>query len=561
MKVNFSFFIIFSFFIFGITPISAAHLPQPRASEQRVASKISQALVYQSGAKLVSTAVVSLSNGNSEIIFENLPISINPSSIQVRLRGGMSAQLLSAKFRTRYVETASADSKILKSMSDSIADYNDKFSFMASEREVLIGESGLISQNQGRIGMGATATFTVKDLQDLATFYRTRLSEIKRQLHELGIRERKMREPFTALNQRFMELSVKSGKTSGEIVLSLNTPNAQSLEVDCIYWVSTARWYPQYDLNAESIDKPLKLTYKAVITQSSGLDWQNVALKVSTANPNLSNNRPVLNPQYIDYQVLAYSLKESAQMRSAKLQTDERAYNMAAVPAAKPAVDAVSDDLEAILDETDNSETSAIFDIALPQTIQTDGQEHTVKVQEHELKANFEYHAVPKIDPSVFLLAKVVDYGRLNLVAGNANIFYQDTYIGQSFIDPRTVSDTLLLSLGRDENITIKRAKPVDVKSEKKIFGDWKKETIEYEITVKNNKRQSINLEIFDQVPISRQKDIEVIVDESKLDGADYNKTYGKLCWKKTIEANSSKRIRFGYTLKSPKEQTIGFQN
>jgi uncharacterized protein (TIGR02231 family) len=194
----------------------------------------------------------------------------------------------------------------------------------------------------------------------------------------------------------------------------------------------------------------------------------------------------------------------------------------------------------------------------LSQSIPSDGEEHIVRVQESDMKAIYEYHSVPKVDPAAFLLAKITDYGQYHLLPGRASIFYQDTYVGQSMIDPRTVGDTLLLSLGRDEAITIKRTKPVDVKSEKKIIGDTKKEVIEYEITIKNNKRAPISIEILDQVPISRQKDIEIEVDEKKLSNAEYNSTYGKLLWKVNIEGNSSKKIRFGYILKYPKNQTIG---
>jgi uncharacterized protein (TIGR02231 family) len=164
---------------------------------------------------------------------------------------------------------------------------------------------------------------------------------------------------------------------------------------------------------------------------------------------------------------------------------------------------------------------------------------------------------VPKLDPSVFLIAKVTDYGQYNLIPAYASIFFEDTYIGQSFIDPKTVADTLALSLGRDENISIKRAKPIDIKSEKKIIGNTKKEVITYEITIKNNKRVAVLIEIFDQIPISRQKDIEIDVDKNELSGADYNKDFGKLSWRVKLEPNSSKRLRFGYSIKYPKDKVI----
>jgi uncharacterized protein (TIGR02231 family) len=535
-------------------------------TELRVKSTIKDATVYLTGAKLTSVATVSLTSGNTEVIFDNLPVGINPSSMQIRFKNGSNANLLSAKFRTRYVETASTDNRVLRGMHDSIIDFNDKFSTFNNEREILKGEENLIAQNQNRIGTGKDNSLSVNDLKELSLYYRTRLTEIKKRMQELVIEERKLREPFDELQKRYNELAQKKGKTSGEIVLAINSTTSQSLEIACIYIVGGARWTPQYDLRSEGTDKPLKLVYKAAITQNCGLDWSDIKLQVSTANPNISNERPILTPQYLDYQVVRAYAYQNQQELAKRAKTEEKdmsrsnTYVLSQAPsAARPAMDddGVSDVIAAASGD-EAMEVAAIFDVALSQSIPSDGEEHIVRVQESDMKAVYEYHSVPKVDPAAFLLAKVTDYGQYHLLTGRASIFYQDTYVGQSMIDPRTVGDTLLLSLGRDEAITIKRTKPVDVKSEKKIIGDTKKEVIEYEITIKNNKRAPISIEILDQVPISRQKDIEIEVDEKKLSNAEYNATYGKLLWKVNIEGNSSKKIRFGYTLKYPKNQTVG---
>jgi uncharacterized protein (TIGR02231 family) len=536
-------------------------------TELRVKSTIKDATVYLTGAKLTSVATVSLASGNTEVIFDNLPVGINPSSMQIRFRNGSNANLLSAKFRTRYVETASTDNRILRGMHDSIIDFNDKFSTFNNEREILKGEENLIAQNQSRIGTGKDNSLSVNDLKELSLYYRTRLTEIKKRMQELVIEERKLREPFDELQKRYNELAQKKGKTSGEIVLAINSTTSQSLEIACIYIVGGARWTPQYDLRSEGTDKPLKLVYKAAITQNCGLDWSDIKLQVSTANPNISNERPILTPQYLDYQVIRAYANQNQQELAKKSKEQERdmsrsnTYNLAQAPRASGEVINNNDDFPDFgtpVSGDEAMEVAAIFDVALSQSIPSDGEEHIVRVQESDMKAIYEYHSVPKVDPAAFLLAKITDYGQYHLLPGRASIFYQDTYVGQSMIDPRTVGDTLLLSLGRDEAITIKRTKPVDVKSEKKIIGDTKKEVIEYEITIKNNKRAPISIEILDQVPISRQKDIEIEVDEKKLSNAEYNATYGKLLWKVNIDGNSSKKIRFGYTLKYPKNQTIG---
>jgi uncharacterized protein (TIGR02231 family) len=201
-------------------------------------------------------------------------------------------------------------------------------------------------------------------------------------------------------------------------------------------------------------------------------------------------------------------------------------------------------------------ELIANFELQKPQDIPADGQDNVVTVDEQDVPAQYEYHAVPKLDPSVFLLAKITDYGRYNLLPGSASIFYQDTYIGQTYVNPQTVSDTLLLSLGRDEQITIKRVQPKDFTERKKVFSNSVKESYMYEIALKNNKSVPVKIEILDQIPVSRQK--EIVVELEEKDGAVYNADFGKLRWDLEIPANQSKRVRFSYSIKYPKGRAVG---
>ncbi|MFN0204603.1 MAG: DUF4139 domain-containing protein [Bacteroidia bacterium] len=281
----------------------------------------------------------------------------------------------------------------------------------------------------------------------------------------------------------------------------------------------------------------------------------------------LNNSRPILNPLYIDYQVVSYynrnknsadnvySLNSGAatnMMQTKSEEAEKKDMSRAAAPTlAMP--------IEDLLPPPNTTEATQIeMDIPFNQTIPATGIAQVIEMETYSIKATYMYHCVPKIDPGVFLLAKITDYGQYNLMPGSANIFYQNTLIGQSQIDPKTVADTLLLSFGRDENISVKRMKLTDVTGAK-VIGTNKKENLGFEITIKNNKQAPINIEILDQIPVSRQTDIVVETDE--LSGAEYTKEYGKLLWRQTIGANSSKKIRFSYTIKYPKDKSVMFQN
>jgi uncharacterized protein (TIGR02231 family) len=194
------------------------------------------------------------------------------------------------------------------------------------------------------------------------------------------------------------------------------------------------------------------------------------------------------------------------------------------------------------------------LDLADKQDIASDGQAHLIAIQALDIPAEYEYRSIPREEPAAFLLAKIVDFGKYNLVKGVANLFFGNTYIGQSVINPNTINDTLALSLGRDDKVSIKREKLSDF-SATSFFSSTKKEKIGVEITLKNNKNTAIDVEVFDNLPISQNKDLEIEAEE--LSGAKLEKETGKLTWNLRLKAGEIKKLRLIYTLKYPKSMHL----
>jgi uncharacterized protein (TIGR02231 family) len=537
-------------------------------AEQNIKSTIKEVTVYLNGAKVTSMGSVAVPAGSSEIIFENLSPYFYAPSLQVKMGGDV--KLLSAKFRTRYPEAPKVDAKA-KIIQDSLVLLGDLQTEYANQKTLLAEESNLIKAQITKINTsisgasGTVSSMSLNELKESMQYYRTRRGEIDAEWRAYTIKERNLSELVTFLTNRLYNLAPKTGNTTGEVVMQVTVNRAQTVDISCIYLVTNASWTPLYDISSDGTDKPVSLTYKGSVKQTTGFDWQNVKLHFSTSNPFNNNSRPILNPMYVNYVVQqAYyknrsnSLDNTYNLQQAAAPTS----NMAAVTKEE---DAEKKDLSRYITDdevrnvTDQNTTSNNFqvelDVPLTHTILATGEEQIIQVETYDIPAMYQYHAVPKLEAAVFLLAKITNYGQYNLMPGNANIFYQNTLIGQSFIDPKTVADTLLLSFGRDENISIKRVKPADVTAVK-VIGTNKKETLSYEITVKNNKSQSINIEILDQIPISMQADIVVELEDAG--GAEYTKDYGKLLWRLTIPANGSKKIKFAYSMKYPKDRSIG---
>ncbi len=210
-------------------------------------------------------------------------------------------------------------------------------------------------------------------------------------------------------------------------------------------------------------------------------------------------------------------------------------------------------DLLAPVDQIEN-QTSVDFDIKTPYTINSDNKNTTVDMDIYLLNASYEYYCVPKIDKDAFLIANILEWEKYNLLAGEANIFFENTFVGKSILDVRYVSDTLKISLGRDKSIVVKREKMKDF-TNRQFIGTKKEETKAWQISVRNNKQQSINMVLYDQIPVSTMEEIEVNVDN--VSGGDFNKENGEVKWKLKLDPASKKEMDIKYKVKYPKDKKL----
>lgn len=522
-------------------------------AETRLPSRITEATVYRNGAKLTNIASVRLTAGSNQIVFEKLPVDMNPNSVQVRIEG--KADLLSAFFRQATIELNQPNGAAIKNLQDSIELVNDRILRMAAETEILSKEEASLQDNQKRVGAGEHSTLSVTDWKEMSQYYHTRLTEIKNRQLELTFLRRKEDRLMAAMNERLNNLNRRETQTSGELVLQIESAVAQTLNISCIYFITQASWTPAYDLRAESIDKPLRMVYKAVVSQQSGFDWQGIKLKLSSSRPLSNNNRPILTPQYIDYYVAHYPRPYDNPAAGAPANVFNLAQSRSADAKSVGELSKEEISVDEVVTEAEENPSGEEFAVTAPQSIVSGAEPQTVRYKEEQLDALYQYHATPKIDPGVFLLAKIPNYGKYGLLSGTAQIFFKDTYVGQSEIDTKTVSDTLLLSLGRDEDISIKRVKPTDLAYTPKFLNNYKKELIAYDIVVKNNKKIPVNIEIMDQIPVPRQSEISVELEEKN--GAQYDADFGKLLWRLDVPAFGSKTVRFKYWIKYPKDKTV----
>ena len=201
-----------------------------------------------------------------------------------------------------------------------------------------------------------------------------------------------------------------------------------------------------------------------------------------------------------------------------------------------------------------DNELNVVFDIDLPYDVPGNGKEQNVSLKEFQVNTLFKYYAVPRLDKDSYLLGEVADWEQLNLLPGAANIIFEGTYTGKSYIDPNSTQDTLNLTLGKDKRIVVKREKLKDYSSVK-FLGSNKKQVFTYELTVKNNKKEPVQMLLKDQYPLSTSKDIEVELLESS--DASNNTELGVLTWKLQLDPGAVKKVRVSYSVKYPKDKYV----
>ena len=510
-------------------------------------SKIKDVTVYRQNARISRSAVVNFDQGTSEIVLGNLSSNVIPTSIQATVKGG--ATLLSLNYRINYLENQERP-KLVKVLQDSLALIQNNLKWINSQKTAYQGEEQLINLNT-KLGSNEEG-MTVAELQNLTKFYHERILEIKKKIFDLDNESAKLNLIRIRLESQLNDVNANYRvKPTGEIVLQLSSNAAGKATINFSYLINSAGWTPIYDLRFVGIDKAMNLVYKANVYQNSGYNWNNVSLTISNGNPTQNNDRPILNPLYVDF----YNGQQLV------LQGQRREKSMANMAYADaPSLQVIEEDYfedemapEYIVNVNENQMTTE-YAIELKQSIASDGKFHLVAITDYDLDAKYQYHSVPRLDKAAFLLGKVYDFGKYHLLAGMASIFFEDMYIGQSMINPNVSSDTLLISLGQDNNINIQRNQLNDLTSTK-LIGANKKQTYAYEIIVKNNKNKAISIEILDAIPISRNSEIEVELLESSE--AEFVKDYGKLSWDLNLAAGESKTLRFSYSIKYPKNKAI----
>ena len=194
------------------------------------------------------------------------------------------------------------------------------------------------------------------------------------------------------------------------------------------------------------------------------------------------------------------------------------------------------------------------FEIKQPLTILSDGKTTTTEIGRYQLPATYQYKGIPRADKDAFLVADATDWQQLSLLEGEANVYFENSFVGKSILDPTQPSDTLHFSLGRDNGIRIQRTK-VSEKSVRRLLASSQEQNMTWRILVKNTRKETVSLLLQDQIPVSRNSDISVTTEE--LSGGTLNKEQGIVSWQLQLQPGEQRELILQYKVKYPKSQKL----
>ena len=514
-------------------------------STKPVDSKITDVTVFLNRAQVTREVKTHVDAGRTNLVITSLTSQLDPESIQLSAKGNFI--IMGVSHQQNYLSDVNPPLK-LKVLRDSLSYYQKMITLQQSQKEILNKEEQMVLSNQ-KIG-GANQNLTVAELKSMADFFRIRLGEIVTSRMKYDETIGRLNERIIRLQSQVNEQTDLYSKNTSEIVVSISAQSATTVDMDLQYIVSNAGWNAVYDLRAINTKSPIQLSYKANVFQRTGEEWNNVKLTLSTANPSLGGLKPELLAWYLDFPQPVYSPRD----KKAKYPAFRSA--PAAAGMMKEEVAADYDEAETLANYTTTVQTSlnTEFVIALPYTVNSSNKPTLVDIRQHELKADYQYAVAPKLESDAFLLARVFGWEEFNLLPGEANVFFEGTFVAKTVIDPNNIKDTLSVSLGRDKRIVVKREKLKDFSSRKAI-GTNQRDSYAYEISVRNTKNELIKITVEDQVPVSQNSQIEVTLTDAG--NAVQQSGTGKLTWQLSVAPGETKKVVYKFEVKYPKERTI----
>jgi len=366
------------------------------------------------------------------------------------------------------------------------------------------------------------APFTRAQLSDALGFIDARVPGLNARSVELSEKVHDLEIQVRDLQDRLKQLSGNPGYRIG-------IQGRGAMEVS--YVVGSSSWSPEYRVLARPDTGQVVIETSASLRQATGMDWEVRDLLVSTGEPSFGIQAPRLMPWYLDRP------RMQTREKSAMAESTDMAVMAAAPLEARAPVEATS--------------TSFLIGAARDVQVPGDGAPHTVLLGRQSHKAAFTLVAVPKYSPRAYLRAEAQLQGDAPLIPGAYSSLVDGVFSGRGDLERANPGEKITLDLGVDEGIRVER-KETNAFHEKTLTGR-DRTTYTYEITLENTRTGTASIIVKDQIPVSRDEDIEVKLfgtsPEAKPDPD------GMLEWSLILGPREKRTVTFSFSVTGLKER------
>ena len=255
-----------------------------------VKATLNTVTVYRVGAEMNHQAKAQLINGNNELVIENISNALDANSLQVNCDGNVT--VMGIEFSTDYLKEE-IKSPYIQLLEDSVEKINRDLDRIKSAINIVNDLINVLKANKEI--KGTQTGLSVAELMKLMEYYKTKSGELQNELASLNQQQIKQEKQLKKLDDQIKEEEKKNTRSTGKLILQLNCAIAGKYGFTISYITKNAYWTPFYDLRAANISSPLKLIYRAKIFQTTGIDWKQVKLSLSTSTPSQNNNAPLFN--------------------------------------------------------------------------------------------------------------------------------------------------------------------------------------------------------------------------------------------------------------------------
>ncbi|MBI5564449.1 MAG: mucoidy inhibitor MuiA family protein [Chloroflexi bacterium] len=519
---------------------------------------ITEVVVFADRARVTRRGSIALETGVHSIEIANLPLALQPDSVRAAGGGTARAALLGVEVRRMYfAETPVAEVQALERQIEDLTTQDKALADQADAATVRAGFArGLSDKATEQLARGlAFGRAEIDRGAVLIDFVQQQLAQAQSTLRDLALQRQTLQRQLAKLNNDLQAKRSAQPRERYSAFIEVEVTQSGELAVELTYMVSQARWTALYDLRfdeaqgAAAKDAVVQVSYLGQVTQSTGEDWLNATVTLSTARPALATIKPELQPWYIQEvpppPIMAKQARGGPMLAAAVAPAPRAMFDAGAVPEAEP-----YQEMAAPTATVEGSGATVTFKLAQSVSVPSDNSPHKVNIAAISLTPRLDYLSVPKLAEAVYRRATITNRSEYLLLPGQANLFVDGDFIGSLPIERVAPNEEFEIALGVDDRVVVTRelkAREVD----KKIIGDRRRIRVAYEIEVQNLRDRAIDLDLRDQLPVSRHEQIKVKLEAAEPKPIEQTEL-NELIWKLSLAANAKQTCRFEFTIEHP---------